>query len=1525
MSYLPKAAHTLYDPRFETDACGVGFLARPGGEPSHDIVEMALTAVVNLAHRGAVDADAKTGDGAGILVQVPRRFLAREAKRLGFTLDDPEKLAVAMAFLPAGDEAAARPDGRPSGRCRELIEEKVRGRGLNVLGWREVPIDRSVLGEKALATCPSVWQLLVTPPDGLDGDAYERVLFLARKEIEAAAREEGIEHCYIPSFSHRTLVYKGLLVAKQVREFYPDLQDPEFESALALFHQRYSTNTFPSWHLAQPLRYLAHNGEINTVWGNENWMRAREPELHSQVWGEDIGKLRPIITPGNSDSASLDNSLEALYLSGRDLLHAMLMLVPQAWERMPDLDPAWRDFYEYHACLMEPWDGPAGLSFTDGNLVGAVLDRNGLRPLRYKIAKDGLVVAASEVGVVDMPDADVVEKGRLGPGEMIVVDVAGARMLKKPDIMAEVVNRQPYGQWVGENLIRLPPTPPGQDGDSHRAGLNGIGLPQLQMAFACTNEDVKMIIKTMVTEGHDPVWSMGDDVPLAVLSEMRRPLMFYFKQRFAQVSNPAIDPLREELVMSLDCYLGPRHSVFEETPHHARLIHLPYPILTAQQIRTLRENPDPSFKPADISCLFPARDGPEALAKALDRLCEEASAAVDAGAAILILSDAGVNAESAPIPMLLAAASLHHHLIREGKRMRTDIVVETGAAWDIHHFALLLGFGVNGIHPYLVNATVRSFLQDRDMQESTLEEAEGKLRTAMERGILKIMSKMGISALSSYRGAQIFEAIGLSEELVERCFTGTPARLGGIGLREIGEDVLHWHSLAFPDGQPKRLPDIGYIRFRKEGEYHGFNPTVVTAFQAAVRENDAHKYDLYSNLVHGGPPRTLRDIMEFQSDQPSIPIEEVEPIESLFARFVTAGMSMGALSPRAHATIAAGMNRIGARSNTGEGGEDPDWYEPFPNGDSANSRIKQVASGRFGVTAAYLSQADELEIKIAQGSKPGEGGQLPGHKVTEFIARMRHAVTGIPLISPPPHHDIYSIEDIAQLIYDLKQANPRARVGVKLVAESGVGTIAAGVVKAYADYIQISGMDGGTGASPLSSIKNAGCPWELGLAETQQVLMLNGLRGRIRLRTDGGIKTGRDVIVAAMLGADEFGFGTATLVAIGCDMARQCHLNTCPTGIATQRQDLIDEKFSGDPQHVVNYFTFVANEVRQYLAYLGYRSLGDLIGRVDLLSPKGLPKGHRGRSLILEAILADVDPAGLMDRHCTQFRNDRPHPCADDRLLPEVEPAIESRTPVRVSTDIRNSDLTAGGRIAGMIAHRYRKDPLPEGTIEINYRGSAGQSFGAWCTTGMRLTLEGEANDYVGKGMCGGEIVVRPPEGAPFAAHENVIIGNTVLYGATGGRMFVAGRAGERFAVRNSGAVAVIEGAGDHCCEYMTQGVVVVLGATGRNFGAGMSHGFAYVLDEDGSFPRKYNPELVTIDKVSSKDDLRELKGLIEEHVEKTGSARGREILDGWSHYLPLFWKVSPQSLAYKIDGHVDEDAEKDDAAKAAQPQPASR
>ncbi len=1511
MNWIPKEAKgSLYDPNFEHDACGVGFVTRSSATQTHDIVTMALEAVKNLSHRGALDADGKSGDGAGILVQIPKRFMAHEARKLGFRLDVGDRLGVAMAFLPPAEPQTQQ--------AREIIERKAQARGLQVLAWRSVTVDMDELGEKARSTAPKIEQLLVLPPEKMDDTKYEQTLYLVRKEAETQFTAQGLE-CYLPSFSHRTLIYKGLMVAGQIPKFYLDLQDPTFESALALFHQRYSTNTFPTWHLAQPFRMLAHNGEINTLQGNTNWMRAREPELESEVWGADVKKLSPIIVAGGSDSAMLDNALEAIVLSGRDVRHAMLMLVPEAWERMPHLDPAWREFYEYHTALIEPWDGPAALAFTDGKVIAATLDRNGLRPLRYKVQDDGLIVAASEVGVVEMDDAHIVEKGRLAPGQMIAVDTERGKLLKNEEIMAEVVGRQPYGEWLKRNVTRLA-TPTSQNGHHSKVPED---LTRTQRAFGMTSEDVKMILATMGNQGLDPVWSMGDDTPLAILSQLHRPLPFYFKQRFAQVTNPPIDPLREELVMSLDCYLGRRPSIFEETEQHAKLVHLASPLLDGRQMEALKGLKEEAFAWKELPAYFAVGEGKEGLERAAKDLCEAACRAVDEGATLLVLSDRGVGANNAPIPMLLATAAVHHHLIREGRRMKAELICETGSAWDIHHIALLIGYGANAVYPYLALATVSDLVtpkenekvKESDAEPISIEEAEANFRQAVQNGLLKIMSKMGISTLRSYRGGQIFEVIGLAQDVVDRYFTGTPARLGGIGLLELAEDILGWHEEAYGDALKGKLPDIGYVHYRRDGEYHAFRPQSVKALQKAVTTGDYDQYKVFASMIQGGPARELRDLLALRSDRQPIPVAEVEPMEEIRLRFSTAAMSMGALSPIAHKTLAIAMNRMGGKSNTGEGGEDRDWYQPFPNGDSANSRIKQVASARFGVTTEYLANADELEIKIAQGSKPGEGGQLPGAKVSAFIASVRHAITGIPLISPPPHHDIYSIEDIAQLIHDLKQVNPRARVGVKLVAESGVGTIAAGVAKAYADYVKISGDSGGTGASPLSSIKNAGCPWELGLAETQQVLMLNGLRGRVRVRTDGGLKTGRDIVVAALLGADEFDFGTAALVSIGCDMARQCHLNTCPTGIATQREDLL-EKFTGTPEAVINYFTFIAEDVREIMASLGYSRLDDIIGRVDLLAPMEEQLVGRAAALNLDAILKDVDPSGTLPRHCMQPRNDRNIRRLDHEVIVnDITPALETGEGVSLAYDLLNSDLTVGAGVAGAIAERYGIDGLPDETVRIDFFGTAGQSFGAFCTNGMRIALQGEANDYVGKGMSGGEIVIKPTEDASFAGHENVIIGNVVLYGATGGKLFAAGRAGERFAVRNSGAIAVVEGTGDHTCEYMTKGVVVVLGSTGRNFGAGMSNGYAYVLDEDDSFPRKYNPELVDVRRLEPAEELF-LQSLIGEHRDATGSPRANEILYRWDRYLPLFWKVVPRPVAYKIDGHVDAHSSREESAE---------
>jgi len=1504
----------LYDPRFEHDACGTGFVARIDGWPGHDILALALESVIRLTHRGAVDADAKTGDGAGVLTQIPRRLVARELERLGVRGVDPATVAVAMVFFPK--DRALREQA-----CR-LFEQTLHRRGLPLLAWRQVPTDPSVLGDKALSTEPEIQQAFIARPQGVDGEQFERLLYLARKEIEKAALQAGLETFYIPSMSGRTVVYKGLFVAPQLRGYYRDLTDPDFETALAVFHQRYSTNTFPNWILAQPFRMLAHNGEINTLQGNRNWMKAREPVLSSRVWGDEVATLIPVCQPGGSDSASLDNVLELLTLSGRHILHSLMMLIPEAWENMPQMEPSWRAFYEYHACLTEPWDGPAAIAFTDGITVGATLDRNGLRPARYTVTEDGLVLMASEVGVVEFDPAEVVEKGRLGPGQMIAVDTAERVLRKNNEIKDAFARRRPYALWNDRQLVRLHIDAPGgvlastvamaaddvdtADGNGSagngaagngylpNGGLSSEELVKVQKAFGYTAEEIKFVLETMGGEGKDPVWSMGDDAPLAVLSTKPRHFSSYFRQRFAQVTNPPIDPLRETLVMSLDTYLGPRGSLLEESEEHAHLLHLDNPLLEEWQLEQIRNLDDPAFKSATLSALFDPRQGPEELERAVERLCRQAEEAVDRGCGLLIISDRGVDATHAPIPSLLATAAVHHHLIRTGRRMRTDIIVEAGDAWDVHHLALLLGYGAGAICPYTAWYTVLSVPGSRGFESLTPAKAIENYRHAVDHGLLKIMSKMGISALAGYRGAQIFEAIGLAQEIVDRYFTDTPSRVGGIGLKELGEDIIARHRSAFGEPTDKKLPDFGFYRFRRDGEYHGFNPFVVRALQKAAQSGDFSDYRAFSELVNARPPMTLRDLLTFKPGKP-IPLEEVEPMESIRRRFTSQAMSLGALSPEAHRTLAIAMNRIGCRSNTGEGGEDPDWWKPLPNGDIANCAIKQVASARFGVTIEYLAHAAEIEIKMAQGSKPGEGGQLPAHKVTDFIARLRHAIRGIPLISPPPHHDIYSIEDLAQLIYDLKQANPEARVGVKLVSEMGVGTIAAGVAKAYADYILISGSEGGTGASPLSSIKNAGLPWELGLAETQQVLVMNDLRGRVVLRTDGGLKNGRDVVIAAMLGAEEFGFGTAAIVAMGCDMARQCHLNTCPTGIATQRPEL-RARFKGTPEMVINFFTGIALEVREILASLGFRSLDEIIGRVDLLELVPELENPRARLLDLSAILAPADPTWTRPRLHVVPRNDRAdrHATLDVQIIKDAERAIETGEPVKLAYEIRNDNRAVGARLSYMIARNYGDAGLPDGTIDITFRGSAGQSFGAFTVRGVRLTLEGEANDYVGKGLTGGEIIIKPPRTSRFRSHQNVIMGNTVLYGATGGWLFAAGRAGERFAVRNSGAQAVVEGTGDHCCEYMTAGLVVVLGETGRNFGAGMAAGTAYVLDELGDFEQRYNPEMVSIERVTSMEDRDELYRMIALHLEKTGSRRAQEILEHWDEYLPLFWKVVP-------------------------------
>ena len=1481
----PHTEGLLYDPKYEHDACGVGFVADASGHRSHSTLEKAMTAVTNVTHRGAVSADAKTGDGAGVMAQIPFKLFRREIETMGKRIERPEDLAVGMIFLPSSEE-----EGAVQGK--RLIEAVVRAQGLHLFGWRKTPVDSSALGQTAAATEPDTQQVIMGRPDGMGEADFARALYLARREIERRAKELELDDLYIPSFSAKTIVYKGMLVAPQLGVYYQDLKDPDFETALAVFHQRYSTNTFPNWFLAQPFRSLAHNGEINTLWGNYNWIRAREPELSSDVWGDDVKRLMPIMDETGSDSAQLDNVAELLALSGRDVLHTMMMLVPEAWENMPHMEPNLKAFYQYHACISEPWDGPAALAFTDGDVVGACLDRNGLRPARYKITDDNFVIMGSEVGIVAVDDAHVVEKGRLGPGKMIAVDTKRGGFLSDDEIKSRVCNQKPYGKWAKRHLFQLGEAPKTSTDGAH---LTQLGLFQRQRAFDYTLEDLSLVIKAMILEAKEPVFSMGDDTALSVLAKKPRLLYSFFKQRFAQVTNPPIDPLREELVMSLDTYIGARSSLLEETPEHAHLIHLSTPILFNEDLEALRNLRDPKFQSQAIDTLFNIAEGLDELSDALDRICAEADAAINGGCSILILSDAKVNADLAPVPMLLAVGALHQHLIRQGNRMRASIVVESAEPREVHHFACLIGYGASAVNPYLGLETLAELLGAGEIVDMTVEEARQNYRNALNGGILKIMSKMGISTVSSYHGAQIFEAIGISSELIDRCFTGTTSWIEGIGLRELAESVIERHRRAFEPSEVHRLDDVGYYRFRKDGEYHANSPKMVRALHAAVTSGSYEEYQTFRDLAEDHEPISIRDLLRFKKRTP-VPLDDVEPVSEICKRFNTAAMSLGALSPEAHVTLSMAMNALGGKSDTGEGGDHPSRYWPSEGEYSPHSRIKQVASGRFGVTTEYLASADEFEIKMAQGSKPGEGGQLPGHKVVDIIAELRHAVPGIPLISPPPHHDIYSIEDLAQLIYDLKQVNPRAKVGVKLVAEAGVGTIAAGVAKGYADAILISGMSGGTGASPLSSIKNAGSPWELGLAEAQQVLVLNDLRGRVVLRTDGGLRTGRDIVMAAVLGADEYNFGTAALIAIGCKMARQCHLNTCPVGVATQKEEL-RKKFFGTPEMAVHYFTHVATEVREILAGLGVQSLSDVIGRTDLLEHVETDD-PRAKLLELRRILADPDPSNTKPRRCMQPRNDRP---GDEplgrRILTELQSSLEAKEHTVSEYPINNVDRCAGTMVSGEIARLYRTSTLGEEVAELRFTGSAGQSFGAFCAGGVRLVLEGEANDYVGKGMAGGEIVMHPPERAKFVPQDNIIMGNTVLYGATGGRLFAAGRAGERFAVRNSGAIAVIEGTGDHCCEYMTAGLVIVLGETGRNFGAGMSNGLAYVLDETGEFPQRYNPEMVEIRRLTGSGEDEALQSLIREHVELTGSMKGREVLDSWDQYRPLFWKVQPKGM----------------------------
>jgi glutamate synthase (ferredoxin) len=1562
----------------ERDACGVGFIANQNGAATHSIIEKALPALTCLEHRGGCSADQDSGDGAGLMTAIPWELFHSWFAEQGIVPPAQENCGVGMLFLSQDEQQATI--------ARQVVEEMLLSRGLTLLGWRKVPVDASVLGPQARENQPQIEQVIVTSPD-LHGDELDRQLFLARRAIGHTLSDRPDftrQDFYSCSFSCRTIVYKGMVRSAVLGEFYLDLKNPAYKSAFAVYHRRFSTNTMPRWHLAQPMRLLGHNGEINTLLGNITWMRARQANLAHPNWSQaDIDTFNPIVNSESSDSANLDNVMELLVHSGRSPLESLTILVPEAYKNQPDLAtyPEIVDFYEYYSGIQEPWDGPALLVFSDGKQVGATLDRNGLRPARYCITKDGMVIVASEAGVVDIPEADIIEKGRLGPGQMIAVDLQSHEILKNWQIKQRIATQHPYGEWLQKHRETLEPQP-----FAETATLDSQTLLATQTAFGYTAEDLDMVIVEMASSGKEPTFCMGDDIPLAVLSEKPQLLYNYFKQRFAQVTNPPIDPLREGMVMSLTMNIGLRGNLLSAVPENAKLLKIDSPILNDAELSFLKEQK--SFPAQVLSTLYQIVAGPEGLKNAVDQLCQEAAAAVRSGAKILILSDrvskeegirkkeegrggneeggeissVGLSTEYTYIPPFLAIGAVHHHLIQEGLRMKTSLVVDTAQCWSTHHFACLIGYGAAAVCPYLALESVRGWWADSKTQNLmkhgkvpniTVTTAQSQYRKAVENGLLKIMSKMGISLLSSYQGAQIFEAIGIGADLLDLGFKGTVSRIGGLSVAELAHEVMSFHSQAFPELNAKKLENYGFVQYRRGGEYHMNSPEMAKALHKAVtsfnegrrkkeegRREEGSKggnsenvaepemrpiglknseaydhYEVYKKQLETRPVTALRDLLDFASDRPSIPIEEVESVADIFKRFATGGMSLGALSPEAHETLAIAMNRIGGKSNSGEGGEDPVRYnvlkdvseagfsqtlphlKGLQNGDTASSAIKQVASGRFGVTPEYLMNAKQIEIKVAQGAKPGEGGQLPGPKVSQYIAFLRRSKPGVTLISPPPHHDIYSIEDLAQLIFDLHQINPKAGVSVKLVSEVGIGTVAAGVAKANADVIQISGHDGGTGASPLSSIKHAGSPWELGLTEVHRVLMENKLRDRVLLRVDGGFKTGWDVIVGALMGAEEYGFGTVAMIAEGCIMARVCHMNTCPVGVTTQKEEL-RKRFPGTPEHVVNFFYFVAQEVQSLLAKLGYKSIADIIGRGDLLTMRAGVKLTKTQAINLDCLikLPDTKHDRSFLIHGDIHTNG---PVLDDDLLAdaEIQSAIANQTSVSKSVKLVNTDRTVGARISGAIAKQYGNTGFT-GQITLNFTGTAGQSFGAFNLPGMTLVLDGQANDYVGKGMHGGEIAIKPPVDATYDASQNAIVGNTCLYGATGGTLLAAGKAGERFAVRNSMAKAVIEGAGDHCCEYMTGGVIVVLGKVGRNVGAGMTGGLGYFLDEDGTFPAHVNGEIVKMQRVSTAAGEAQLKELIEAQRDRTNSKKAEKILANWAEYLPKFWQVVPPSEA---------------------------
>ncbi len=1517
----------LYDPAHEHDACGVGFIADIRGRKSHTLISQGLQILKNLTHRGATGADPLAGDGAGILIQLPDAFLRRELAASGVTLPAPGEFAVGMVFLPQDAEARRR--------CEEQLSQCVADEGQSIIGWRDVPTDNARLGVGVKAVEPFIRQVLVRRgPNCADVDAFERKLFVIRKRAEhaiAGDRAAGGEMFYLPSLSARVLVYKGMLLADQVAEYYPDLKDQAMVTALALVHQRFSTNTFPSWDLAQPFRMIAHNGEINTLRGNVNWMAARRHAMSSTVLNDDLEKLWPLIVEGQSDSACFDNALEMLVAGGYSLAHAMMLLIPEAWAGNPLMDKERHAFYEYYAALMEPWDGPAAVAFTDGRQIGATLDRNGLRPARYLITEDGLVIMASEMGVLDVPEHKIVKKWRLQPGKMFLIDLEAGRIIDDGELKAALAAARPYQDWLNKTQVVLENLISGSCPNPPEAST----LLDRQQAFGYTQEDLKFVLTPMAVSGEEALGSMGNDTPLAVLSNRPKPLYAYFKQMFAQVTNPPIDPIREQLVMSLISIIGPRPNLlgFDDTEPRMRL-EVQQPVLSQQdmdKIYRISEYTDGNFRSAAFSICYPAAQGVNGMEPALTALCNDAERAVRDGCNVLVLSDRNMDRDLVPIPALLATSAVHHHLVRTGLRTSTGLVVETGSTREVHHFALLAGYGAEAFHPYLAFESL-SVLRERLPEDVDHSEACRRYTKAINKGLLKVMSKMGISTFQSYCGAQIFEAVGLNSSFVNRYFTGTASNVEGAGLAEIAEETVRCHTLAFSDAPLYRddLDAGGDYAYRVRGEAHMWTPESISRLQHATRTNSYRTYREYADLINGQSERlmTLRGLFEIKTAPHPVALEEVEAAREIVKRFSTGAMSYGSISREAHTTLAIAMNRLGGKSNTGEGGEEPERFRPLPNGDSMRSAIKQVAAGRFGVTTEYLVNADQLQIKMAQGAKPGEGGQLPGHKVSETIARVRYSVPGVGLISPPPHHDIYSIEDLAQLIHDLKNVNPRASISVKLVSEVGVGTVAAGVAKAHSDHVTISGHDGGTGASPLSSIMYAGTPWELGLSETQQTLVLNQLRGRIAVQVDGQMKTGRDVVVGALLGADEFGFSTAPLVVEGCIMMRKCHLNTCPVGIATQ-DPVLRKKFTGQPDHVVNFFFFVAEEVREYMARMGFRTFAEMIGRVDMLDTRRSVSHWKARGLDFSRVLAPPKAAAGVAIRKVEEQDHGLARALDHELIAAARPALDHQEPVQLEVEVRNINRTVGAMLSGEVAKRYGHAGLPDESIHIKARGTAGQSFGAFLAAGISLELIGEANDYVGKGLSGGRIIIYPPAESPIVPEHNIIVGNTVLYGAISGECYFRGVAGERFAVRNSGATAVVEGVGDHGCEYMTGGTVVVLGTAGRNFAAGMSGGIAFVLDEEGDFKRRCNLAMVELEPVPEEDEALEafehqggdlethglvninhleqadanlLRLLVQRHLNYTGSERARMVLDNWNQYLPRFVKVMPMEYRRALE-----------------------